>query len=325
MIAWEDFMYTGNPLILEQYYDELKAKTLRTLAGKDGLISTHGALVTADLLESIHLNCKLRDIVDWPPAEFASNGIGERDNHEMMPVNTVVNAFYYQALKVFAQIAGILHKNNDAAEFTKIATRVYESFNSSFFDSSRGRYLDGIGSQHSSLHSNMLALNFGLIPETRISSVVDFIKSRQMACSVYGAQYLLESLYKHNQDDYCLALMTNTSDRGWLNMLQAGSTMTLEAWDLKYKNNLDWNHAWGAAPANIIPRWLVGVRPAKPGFAEVIIDPKPGNLRWFEACVPTIRGPIRVKYEKLSSGKIQADIQIPGNVKRVPWHCVNSI
>ena len=27
---------------------------------------------------------------------------------------------------------------------------------------------------------------------------------------------------------------------------------------MKYKNNLDWNHAWGAVPANVIPRGLMG-------------------------------------------------------------------
>ena len=32
-----------------------------------------------------------------------------------------------------------------------------------------------------------------------------------------------------------------------------------------------WNHAWGAAPANIIPRYLVGVRPLTAGFSKVLI------------------------------------------------------
>ena len=32
--------------------------------------------------------------------------------------------------------------------------------------------------------------------------------------------------------------------------------MTLEAWDLKYKPNADWNHARGTAPANIIARYM---------------------------------------------------------------------
>lgn len=39
--------------------------------------------------------------------------------------------------------------------------------------------------------------------------------------------------------------------RSWWNMIRSGSTMTMEAWDMKYKPNSDWNHAWGAAPANM--------------------------------------------------------------------------
>lgn len=97
--------------------------------------------------------------------------------------------------------------------------------------------------------------------------------------------------------------MTAEHDRGWLNMLRAGSTMTLEAWDWRYKNNLDWNHAWGAAPANIIPRFLVGVRPAEPGFAKVRLAPRPGWLREFEAKVPTPKGPVFVRLETAATGR----------------------
>ena len=48
--------------------------------------------------------------------------------------------------------------------------------------------------------------------------------------------------------------------------------------DRKYKPNLDWNHAWGAVPANIIPRFLMGVRPVGPGGEKVLIAPQPGTL-----------------------------------------------
>ena len=48
----------------------------------------------------------------------------------------------------------------------------------------------------------MFPLAFGLVPETEIPSVTKFIKSRGMACSVYGAQYLMEALYNVGEDDY---------------------------------------------------------------------------------------------------------------------------
>ncbi|HKJ67839.1 MAG TPA: alpha-L-rhamnosidase C-terminal domain-containing protein, partial [bacterium] len=91
------------------------------------------------------------------------------------------------------------------------------------------------------------------------------------------------------------------------------TTITTEAWDAKYKPNMDWNHAWGAAPANLIPRRLVGVRPLEPGFAKILIQPQPGYLREFRATVPTIRGPVNVDYHREVSGKRQLQIDIPAN------------
>ena len=125
--------------------------------------------------------------------------------------------------------------------------------------------------------------------------MVDFIKSRGMACSVYGAQFLLEALYEAGEADYAFSLLTDQSVRSWYNMIRVGSTITLEAWDDSFKPNQDWNHLWGAAPGNIIPFRLMGVQPLEPGFARVRIHPQPGPLRRADLTLPTCRGPIRVR------------------------------
>ncbi len=113
-----------------------------------------------------------------------------------------------------------------------------------------------------------------------------------MACSVYGAQYLLEGLYEAGESDYAFGLITATHDRSWWNMIKSGTTISMEAWDMKYKPNSDWNHAWGAAPANIIPRYMWGIRPGGPGWSKTIINPQLSNLKQSNISVPTIRGNI---------------------------------
>ena len=135
-----------------------------------------------------------------------------------------------------------------------------------------------------------------------------------MACSVYGAQFLLEALYLADEDDYALELMTAKHDRSWLNMIAVGSTITLEAWDWKYKNNLDWNHAWGAAPANIIPRGLWGIQPKTPGFGVVSINPQMGNLKNSSIVMPTIKGQIKGEYLRVNNRLTQYSIVLPANV-----------
>ena len=66
-----------------------------------------------------------------------------------------------------------------------------------------------------------------------------------------------------------LSLITAPTDRSWRHMVESGATITWEAWDHKYKPNQDWNHAWGAAPANLLPRYLLGAASATPGWAKI--------------------------------------------------------
>lgn len=291
-LFYNAYLYTGDSAPLLKNYEALKNKTLIELERKDGLISTIQCPETDSLLRQVGFrNNKetIRDIVDWPA--------GERDGYEMVNINTVVNAFHYRNLKLMAEIAGVLRKVDDSLFYSRRAILVKKSINQKLFDKNKGVYVDGEGSSHSSLHANLFPLAFGLVPDGNMASVIAFIKSRGMACSVYGAQYLLEALYGCGQEDYGLQLMTATNDRSWWNMIKTGSTMTMEAWDMKYKPNSDWNHAWGTAPANIITRNMWGITPARPGFTKVNIRPQLASVTFSQIKVPTMNGTIRAEYK----------------------------
>jgi hypothetical protein len=89
----------------------------------------------------------------------------------------------------------------------------------------------------------------------------------------------------------------------------------MEAWDMKFKPNSDWNHAWGAAPANIITRCLWGITPAEPGFARAAIRPQLGNLTYSKIKVPTNRGGIECEYQWKNNSKEFYIIRLPKNMK----------
>ena len=318
----EDYYYTGNIESFAKYYSDLHHKTLVELAREDGLISSTSPAMTPGFMKKIGFSdpgTRLRDIVDWPPAQKdtqwkLATPEGERDGFEFREINTVVNALHYYNLVIMAEIAGRLKKPADADFYFQRAKQVKGSINTKLFDPVKKIYTDGEGSSHSSLHSNMFALAVGLVPGENIPSVADYIKTRGMACSVYGSQLLLDGLFMAGESNYAFDLLTATHDRSWWNMIRIGSTIALEAWDMKYKPNSDWNHAWGAAPANIIPRRLWGIRPAEPGFSSVIIQPQLNRLEWSEIRIPTIRGTISGRYEK-QKNRTTFVINIPGNMQ----------
>lgn len=316
LIAWEDYMYTGNTRSFEQFYKDLQAKTLISLSDEDGFISTLKGKVTPEVLKSIHFDGNLRDIVDWPHTGILGlekEEGGETDGFVFTEVNTVVNAYHYKALTVMANIAQILGKQSDYTFYTERADNLKKMFNKHLFDKKRGVYVDGIGTDHASLHANMFPLAFGLVEDKNIESVLKFIRSRGMACSVYGSQFLLDGVYDAGDDDYGLQLLSSIGERSWYNMIRKGSTISMEAWDNKYKPNQDWNHAWGAAPANLIPRKLMGIQPIEPGFKKIRIKPQPSTLDFAEVKQPTMRGDIIVKFNNKPLESFQLNVSIPGN------------
>ena len=279
LMAAADYEATGHPALAAANYDALKKKLLQDKARADGLL-------------------KATAIVDWPPSERDDYNDGkpaQGDQRQVGPeINTVANAFYYKSLRAMAMLAQALNKADDARAFETGAAQVYESFNRVLFDAARGVYLDGEGSTHASLHANMFPLAFGLVPANRVEAVADFVQSRGMACSVYGAHYLLEALFGAGRSDAAIQLLTARTKRSWWHMIELGATMTTEAWDADVKKNLTWNHAWGAAPANILSRFVLGVRPARPGYSEMLIAPQLGTLKWARGQVPTPLGPVTV-------------------------------
>jgi hypothetical protein len=214
-------------------------------------------------------------------------------------------------LRMMAEMAGYLGKKEDSIIYINQSYLVKKTINQKLFDSKTGLYIDGENSKHSSLHANMFPLAFGIVPDEHVSSVITFIKTRGMACSVYGAQFLLEGLYKYNEPDYGINLMTSQSDRSWWNMIRIGSTMTLEAWDMKYKPNSDWNHAWGTAPANIIARYVWGITPIYPGFTKVQIKPQLSQLKFSKIKTPTIKGTIIADYKLINNKHKLFTIELP--------------
>jgi hypothetical protein len=288
-MAHADYLHTGDTGWLSSRYESLKPKLLLERARADGLLVSNEKQVKKD------------DIVDWPQ--------GERDGYVFKPVNTVVNAFHIRSLEMMAEMAETLGKVGEAAEYEAMAAKARSAFQKILFDTEKGAYRDGEGTDHMSQHASLFPLAFGLVPEEHVAAVVDHVGKRGMACSVYAAQYLMEGLFSHGQDKRALELITAPGDRSWRHMVESGATISWEAWDHKYKPNQDWNHAWGAAPANLLPRFVLGAEALSPGWKQVRIRPHAGKLAHAKGKIPTPLGPLMVAWKNGAS--FHMDLSLP--------------
>lgn len=315
LIAWADYMYTGNLDALAANYDTMK-EFLRIDRER-----------TSDNLLKGWPNNGTRDpsdLIDWPRSPN-----DEADGYVQTDYSNVINAFHFRDLQIMAEVAELLSKPSDASDFSNRADKIKKAFNDVFWDPETKQYKDGETTPHASAHANFFPIAMGLTPPS-MSSVMDYLKTtrtilgrtERMPCSVYGAQYYLEALFEGGEEDYAISLMADADPdrkRHWTNMMTEGSTITMEAWGQEFKGNQDWNHAWGAAPGNIIPRYVLGLKPIAPGFAKAEIKPQMGTgsrsdgLTTARGTIPTIRGPVTID-AKNSPTSFKLRVKIPGNM-----------
>jgi hypothetical protein len=76
-------------------------------------------------------------------------------------------------------------------------------------------------------------------------------------------------------------------------------------------------HAWGAGPAYVLMKNILGIKPIKEGFKEIVFDPYTEGINYCKGTVPTIYGDIKVEWKKDEEGKIQYHIDKPEDIELI--------
>lgn len=185
------------------------------------------------------------NLVDWPE--------GLRDNYDFVlsrpvvqsGVHNVINAYYVGAVATLNKIEDILKKPH-SFDFEALK----RAYINAFFKGSL--FADSEVSEHCSLHSNALALYFGLVPENYRDTVADFIVKKGFSCGVYMSYFVMKALARAGRRNELFSLLVNDGEHGWLNMIREGATTCFEAWGKEQKHNTSLCHAWASAPISII-------------------------------------------------------------------------
>ena len=193
------------------------------------------------------------NLVDWP-----RNLRDSYDFELVKPIgdgaHNVINAFYVgSVLKVeeIKDILGIPHQND--------GKKLAEVFNSAFFRKDLGVYVDREGSDHPSLHSNMLAPFFGFVPKGYEESVAAHLMNKGMVCGVYMSYFYMRGLCRLGKHGFVYDLITSQGENSWYNMIRDGATACIEAWGKDKKDNTSFCHPWASAPITVLIEDLLGV------------------------------------------------------------------
>ena len=270
ILVYDYLLYTGDHASVNQWLPQLEKHIAKFVPEENDLLRDATP-------EEISKRFP-RDLIDWPQPE--------RDSYELGKFNLTPNCYYFEVMQIMYKLTG---KNEYKITAEKVKAAILKNFRNGEL------FVDSIGSQHTALHSLLYPAYFKIADLSE--SMKNALVAKGMSCSVYTAHFLLEYCFDNGMVDHAYNLLLSNDLRSWSNMIAKGATIAMEAWDDTLKPNQDWNHAWGAAPANLIPRCIAGIKPLEPGFKHFAVTPHPGNLKEFYCKHPTPCGPIELEYK----------------------------
>ncbi len=262
--------------------------------------------VIADLYDGVVRYMRVWELNDRNTLVYRCGGWDWADWGEHIDMELIQNAWYYLALKGTANMAECLGKKEDAASWNRKMEVFKTAFDKTFWNGKEYRSATYTGKTDD--RGQALAVVAGLADEAKYPLLFDILKAHEHA-SPYMEKYVIEALFKMGQDAYGLERMKKRFGP----MVHDPENSTLwEVWGQGVDGFLGGttNHAWSGGGLTILSQLVCGIEPVEPGYAKFQIAPQPGNLSFAEAVVETVKGKIKVHFDR-SADDFKLDCQVP--------------
>ena len=278
------------------YYGEEKPFLKRYPAAKsyvDGMLKTHPDGICRD------------GYGDW----CAPNAGTWKDYfNDPEVVNT---AIFCKILAETAELAVRAGATGDAKRYRAAAAQARANFHKTFYHPETATYGDG------SQTTAVIPLAFGLVPaDCRAAVEAALLKrirgkdGKKLDTGIYGTRYIGEVLCDLGEVDLLLELYSQPEYPGYGFMRAQGATTLWEQWTFRGGMNSH-NHAMFAGGASWLYTHLAGIRPAKPGYAEILLKPLfPKKLTSLAAKRLTPQGEVVVDWRR-EQGKVVLEVAAP--------------
>lgn len=207
LTGWNLFRMYGNTRILTEHYEGMKAYVDYVTEGSDHFIVNQG-------------------LGDW--YDVGENGPGFAQN---TPVPHTETAMYYHVVDVFAQIASLLNKSQDAFNYANLREKIKSAFNGAFFNRETVSYATG------SQTSNTMPLVLGIVDdsyrETVLAHLIEDIRLHgyHTTAGDVGHRYVLLALALNGRSDIIYEMTRKTDHPSYGYQIVHGATTLTEAWD----------------------------------------------------------------------------------------------
>jgi len=241
------------------------------------------------------------------------------------------NALLAGVLQAAARLARAVGVPRVEARYTHLAARIAAALNRRHRDAARGVYVDVVdpssGAQEPrvSQHANGGVILWDIAPRERWESMIAWITDPGrlkftaappiaphgepfepahdvVLANTFFSHFVYRGLCRAGRFDLALALMRERYGR----MLQRGATTLWES----FEPTASLCHGFSATPVYQLSTEVLGIAPIAPGFVRFRCAPQLADLAHARGVFPTVRGDIRVAWERTGSD-ISLEVSVP--------------
>lgn len=260
----------------------------------------------------------LKNVPQWMFTDWVDNKEWRAGTGPMSADGTsaILDLQLLWAYQVAADIETKLGIPAIGTQYQKSISQLKKTIIEKYWDKTKKLFADREEKDVFSQHANSLAILTGIVNKEDMSGLAQqLLNNKSLApASIYFKYYLHQALIKAGLGNDYLKWLDK-----WRENIQMGLTTWAETSDLA--NTRSDCHAWGSSPNIEFYRTILGIDSDAPGFAKVKIQPHIGSISNIsgEMPHPPTGEKIAVQY-KVSNGKINATINLPGKVEgRFVW------
>ena len=282
MLLWQQYLFSGDELLLRQMAPRLSAflNWLKQYQDPDTRLINppNGSLSTG------------HRISDYAGGNMPSGGL-----------NTATACQYYENLRIAANVFTVLGQRPQAEEYRQQAEEVKAGINTHLFNGQY--YLARTDRTEMFPLASAWALRFDLVPLAAKPRVLESFASMELPIlGGYGGDAFYSGLLHaggmgdlvvRDLERYRTMLRENRAN--WESFGQQG----------------EFNHAWTAYPGYLFQKYISGIQPTGGGLSTFDVRPETAGLTFAESTVPTVKGLIRTRWERLASHQLTLSLTVP--------------
>lgn len=240
---------------------------------------------------------------------------------------TYLNALFYKTFICLSEIGAEL-KDKRATEWKNTAEEIKKAINKTLWNETLGAFIDDHQQDYVPLEGNALAVLFEIADEEKTSKIFETLKKNNW--TEYGSTILSRKSLHTRGGNEMISPVMNTYEaearfikgdaEGALEVIHRcfGAMVRKGAetfWEFAPNNDTRWvipAHGWASGCVYLTGAYILGIKPIKPGFGEVLFAPSGAPLN-FKGSVPTPKGDIGVKCEAKEDGA-EYSLLVPKNI-----------